>query len=145
MFHVFGAIVHFERGLISERTRDGIAVARKRGRATHTPCTRSRDGFGRAETYRSRSVARSSGKTARDWQGNGLQTRRRNAPRSFFAFNVILGTNLPMTPRRSLQRIAPMPGGASKTLEITFSVDFIVEEGTNRILWVDSNPYTYPT
>ena len=26
-----------------------------------------------------------------------------------------------------------MPGGASKTLEITFSVDFIVEEGTNRI------------
>ena len=38
-----------------------------------------------------------------------------------------------------------MPGGASKTLEITFSVDFIVEEGTNRILWVDSNPYTYPT
>ena len=24
-----------------------------------------------------------------------------------------------------------MPGGASKTLEITFSVDFIVEEGTN--------------
>ena len=38
-----------------------------------------------------------------------------------------------------------MPGGASKTLEITFSVDFIVEEGTNRIVWVDSNPYTYPT
>ena len=38
-----------------------------------------------------------------------------------------------------------MPGGASKTLEITFSEDFIVEEGTNRILWVDSNPYTYPT
>ena len=33
-----------------------------------------------------------------------------------------------------------MPEGASKTLEITFSVDFIVEEGTNRILWVDSNP-----
>ena len=38
-----------------------------------------------------------------------------------------------------------MPEGASKTLEITFSVDFIVEEGTNRILWVDSNPYTYST
>ena len=37
-----------------------------------------------------------------------------------------------------------MPGGASKTLEITFSVDFIVEEGINRILWVDSNPYTSP-
>ena len=78
-------------------------------------------------------------------RATAYRPRRRNAPRSFFAFNVILGTNLPMTPRRSLQRIAPMPGGASKTLEITFSVDFIVEEGTNRILWVDSNPYTYPT
>ena len=32
VFHVFGAIAHFERRLISERTRDGIAAARKRGR-----------------------------------------------------------------------------------------------------------------
>ena len=39
MFHVFGAIAHFERRLISERTRDGIAPARKRGRKTQTPCT----------------------------------------------------------------------------------------------------------
>ena len=31
VFHVFGAIAHFERRLISERTRDGIAAARKRG------------------------------------------------------------------------------------------------------------------
>ena len=31
MFHVFGAIAHFEARLISERTRDGIAAARKRG------------------------------------------------------------------------------------------------------------------
>ena len=28
IFHVFGAIAHFERRLISERTRDGIAAAR---------------------------------------------------------------------------------------------------------------------
>ena len=32
VFHVFGTISHFERRLISERTRDGIAAARKRGR-----------------------------------------------------------------------------------------------------------------
>ena len=32
VFHVFGSIAHFERRLISERTRDGIAAARKRGR-----------------------------------------------------------------------------------------------------------------
>lgn len=32
VFHVFGAIAHFERRLISERTRDGIAAACKRGK-----------------------------------------------------------------------------------------------------------------
>lgn len=31
IFHVFGAIAHFERRLISERTKDGIAAARARG------------------------------------------------------------------------------------------------------------------
>ena len=58
----------------------------------------SGDGFGRAQTHRSRSVARSSGQTARYRQGNGLQTRRRYARRDLCALNVILGTNLPMTP-----------------------------------------------
>jgi DNA invertase Pin-like site-specific DNA recombinase len=32
IFHVFGAINHFERRLISERTKDGIAAARAKGR-----------------------------------------------------------------------------------------------------------------
>jgi DNA invertase Pin-like site-specific DNA recombinase len=32
VFHVFGAIAHFERRLIGERTRDGIAAARARGK-----------------------------------------------------------------------------------------------------------------
>lgn len=31
VFHVFGAIAHFERRLISERTRDGVAAARAKG------------------------------------------------------------------------------------------------------------------
>ena len=31
VFHVFGAIAHFERRLIAERTRDGLAAARARG------------------------------------------------------------------------------------------------------------------
>ena len=65
---------------------------------TRAPATRSRDGFGGGETHRSWSVARSSGKTARYWPGNGLQTRRRYARRGLRALNVILGTNLPMTP-----------------------------------------------
>lgn len=32
IFHVFGAIAHFERRLISERTKDGIAAAHAKGR-----------------------------------------------------------------------------------------------------------------
>ena len=32
VFHVFGAIAHFERRLIAKRTRDGIAAARVRGK-----------------------------------------------------------------------------------------------------------------
>ncbi|MBL7589931.1 recombinase family protein, partial [Escherichia coli] len=32
VFHVFGAIAHFERRLIAERTKDGIAAARATGR-----------------------------------------------------------------------------------------------------------------
>jgi len=32
IFHVFGAIAHFERRLISERTKDGIASARAKGK-----------------------------------------------------------------------------------------------------------------
>ena len=37
VFHVFGSIAHFERRLISERTRDGIAAAGKRGRTPGRP------------------------------------------------------------------------------------------------------------
>ena len=32
VFHVFGAIAHFERRLISERTKDGVAAARAKGK-----------------------------------------------------------------------------------------------------------------
>ena len=37
VFHVFGAIAHFERRLISERTRDGMEAARKRGKKPGRP------------------------------------------------------------------------------------------------------------
>jgi DNA invertase Pin-like site-specific DNA recombinase len=32
VFHIFGAIAHFERRLIAERTKDGIAAARAKGK-----------------------------------------------------------------------------------------------------------------
>ena len=37
VFHVFGAIVQFERRRISERTKDGLAAARKHGRNPGRP------------------------------------------------------------------------------------------------------------
>lgn len=37
VFHVFGAIAHFERRLISERTKDGIYAARLRGKKPGRP------------------------------------------------------------------------------------------------------------
>lgn len=37
IFHVFGAIAHFERRLISERTKDGIEAARAKGRKPGRP------------------------------------------------------------------------------------------------------------
>ena len=37
VFHVFGAIAHFEHRLIVERTRDGIAAARARGKKPGRP------------------------------------------------------------------------------------------------------------
>lgn len=37
VFHVFGAIAHFERRLIAERTHDGILAARARGKRPGRP------------------------------------------------------------------------------------------------------------
>lgn len=40
VFHVFGAIAHFERRQIDERTKDGIAAARAKGKQSGTPTPR---------------------------------------------------------------------------------------------------------
>ncbi len=37
VFHVFGAIAHFERRLISERTKDGLQAARMKGKKPGRP------------------------------------------------------------------------------------------------------------
>ncbi len=37
VFHVFGAIAHFERRLISERTKDGLKAARMKGKKPGRP------------------------------------------------------------------------------------------------------------
>ena len=61
----------------------------RRGQETRTKAgpagAGSGHGFGGGETHRSRHVARSSGKTARDWPGNRLQDRRCSARRTVCA------------------------------------------------------------
>jgi len=60
VFHVFGAIAHFERRLISERTRDGVAAAKAKVdaamtliRASTSPAQAARQlGLGRSTVYR---------------------------------------------------------------------------------------------
>ena len=37
IFHIFGALAEFERGVIRERTREGLLAARKRGRVGGRP------------------------------------------------------------------------------------------------------------
>ena len=37
IFHIFGAIAHFERRLIGERTKDGLAAAKAKGRRPGRP------------------------------------------------------------------------------------------------------------
>ena len=81
----------------SERPRRSSLVTHRRSPG-RPAATRSGDGFRDSETHRSGLVSRSSGKTARYWQGNGLQNRLHNARRGSCALNVILDTNLPMTP-----------------------------------------------
>ena len=75
----FGSIAHFERRLISERTRDGIARGQEARSNTRAPAVRPGDGFRRAETHRGWIVTRTGRQTARNRQGNGLQNRERDA------------------------------------------------------------------
>jgi len=57
LFHVLGSIAEFERDLIRERTRAGLAAARRRGKRLGRPPVL--DGEGRARARRLRSAGRS--------------------------------------------------------------------------------------
>ena len=50
IFHIFGALAEFERAVIRERTREGLAAARKRGRIGGRPCALSDNDIAIART-----------------------------------------------------------------------------------------------
>ena len=72
-FHVLGAVAEFERDLIAERTRAGIAAARRRGKRIGRP--RSHVPEGRARELHAAGVSVS--KIARDLGCSRTAVRRR--------------------------------------------------------------------
>jgi DNA invertase Pin-like site-specific DNA recombinase len=53
-FHIFGALAEFEREIIRERTRAGLAAARARGRLGGRPSSLSPEKLAAAEAMRAR-------------------------------------------------------------------------------------------
>lgn len=65
VFHVFGAIAHFERRLIAERTKDGILAAPGSRQTARSPAARPGQGHGGAQAGGRRPVADPGGAAAR--------------------------------------------------------------------------------
>ena|GEM_PF-275398 len=73
VLHVFGAIAHFERRLISERTKDGLASARKHGRVPGRPPLQPATISALKRPRRCRKICLTSRKTSRHRQINSIQ------------------------------------------------------------------------
>ena len=74
VFHVFASIAEFERDRISERTKEGLAAARKRGRVGGRPPALSSDQ--KAEVRRMRDDGRSIPEIARLFKVSQMTLRR---------------------------------------------------------------------
>ena len=109
VFHVFGSIAHFERRLISERTRDGIAAARKRRRTAGRPPLRnsSRADCHPLEPQNSSALA---GQRLTESQRRCVEVETE----VLRSLRVISGTNLAMT---TIQSAWPLDW-SSKSMEI---------------------------
>ncbi len=111
IFHVFGAIAHFERRLISERTKDGIQAARMKGKKTGEASPQSRNSLGSAKPSAGWNDRRTSLKTIGHSKINGLQIDQGNSGNikvpTLFRLNGILSTNLPMGPNSSIASANP--------------------------------------
>ena len=67
VFHVFGAIAHFERRLIAERTKDEIAAARAKGKRPGRKPVEFGKSARRPKTRRGRTIANCRSQTAQSW------------------------------------------------------------------------------
>ena len=74
VFHVFASIAEFERDRISERTKEGLAAARKRGRVGGRPPALSSDQ--KAEVRKMRDEGRSIPEIARLFKVSQMTVRR---------------------------------------------------------------------
>lgn len=74
VFHVFASIAEFERDRISERTKEGLAAARKRGRVGGRPSALSADQ--KIEVRRMRDEGRSIPEIARLFKVSQMTVRR---------------------------------------------------------------------
>ena len=74
VFHVFASIAEFERDRISERTKEGLAAARKRGRVGGRPSALSADQ--KVEVRRMRDEGRSIPEIARLFKVSQMTVRR---------------------------------------------------------------------
>ena len=74
VFHVFASIAEFERDRISERTKEGLAAARKRGRVGGRPSALSADQ--KAEVQKMREDGRSIPDIARLFKVSQMTVRR---------------------------------------------------------------------
>lgn len=74
IFHVFGSLAEFERERIVERTREGLAAARNRGRVGGRPGALTKDQ--REEVRRMRELGRPIGEIARLFEVSASTVRR---------------------------------------------------------------------
>ena len=130
LFHVLGAIAEFERDLIRERTRAGLAAARRRGRHPGRP--HALDGRARDRVRRLRASAHSIRAIAGKLGVSKSVVARaagavRGAPRASFR-----GLRYHPPPDRAQSRAHRSPGGlsCSATELILFrSVDLLSDRG----------------
>ena len=133
VFYVFSAIADFELWLISEHTHDGIAATGETEMKIGPVAAETGDRFHRPETHQDRIHTWPSRMTNQPRQNNGLQSHHCDARSTLRCLNVILRTNLPMTPG------VPVARGADRR-EGRFLPGVVCEQAVTVRPWSELKP-----